>query len=66
MRLRKASTRNFNHHKRSLLTDGLRRRRQLEQAGWNIMLSIGDQPSDMLGGYTDSGFLLPNPMYLIP
>jgi len=41
-------------------------RRQLEQAGWNIMLSIGDQPSDMLGGYTDSGFLLPNPMYLIP
>lgn len=42
------------------------RRRQLEQAGWNIMLSIGDQPSDMLGGSTDAGFLLPNPMYLIP
>ena len=41
-------------------------RRQLEQAGWNIMLSIGDQPSDMLGGSTDAGFLLPNPMYMIP
>ena len=42
------------------------RRRLLERAGWRIMLSIGDQPSDLLGGYTDSGFLLPNPMYLIP
>ncbi|MGI9186516.1 MAG: HAD family acid phosphatase [Gaiellales bacterium] len=43
-----------------------RHRRQLEQAGWSIAFSIGDQPSDMLGGSTDAGFLLPNPMYLIP
>jgi hypothetical protein len=42
------------------------RRQLLERAGWRIMLSIGDQPSDMLGGSTDAGFLLPNPMYLIP
>lgn len=41
-------------------------RRLLEEAGWSIMLSIGDQPSDMLGGYADHGFLLPNPMYMIP
>ena len=42
------------------------RRRILERAGWRIALSIGDQVSDMAGGYTDAGFLVPNPMYFIP
>ena len=42
------------------------RRQLLERAGWQIALSIGDQVSDMTGGYADHGFLLPNPMYFIP
>ena len=42
------------------------RRQILERAGWEIALSIGDQVSDMTGGYADAGFLLPNPMYFIP
>ncbi len=41
-------------------------RRTLVRAGWKIALSLGDQVSDMSGGYADAGFLLPNPMYLIP
>ena len=42
------------------------RRQILERAGWDIALSIGDQVSDMTGGYADHGFLLPNPLYFIP
>ncbi|MFM7245985.1 MAG: HAD family acid phosphatase [Actinomycetota bacterium] len=42
------------------------RRQILERAGWQIALSIGDQVSDMTGGYADAGFLLPNPVYFIP
>lgn len=42
------------------------RRQILERAGWQIVLSIGDQVSDMTGGYADGGFLLPNPVYFIP
>ena len=41
-------------------------RKKLERKGWKIALSIGDQVSDMSGGYADAGFLLPNPMYFIP
>ncbi len=41
-------------------------RRGLERKGWRIAISVGDQVSDMSGGYADAGFLLPNPMYFIP
>ncbi len=41
-------------------------RRKLERQGWRIAVSVGDQVSDMSGGYADAGFLLPNPMYFIP
>lgn len=41
-------------------------RRKLARKGWKIALSIGDQVSDMTGGYADAGFLLPNPLYFIP
>lgn len=41
-------------------------RRKLERNGWRIAISVGDQVSDMSGGYVDAGFLLPNPMYFIP
>ncbi|MFM8603344.1 MAG: HAD family acid phosphatase [Gemmatimonadota bacterium] len=41
-------------------------RKKLERKGWRIAISVGDQVSDMSGGYVDAGFLLPNPMYFIP
>ena len=41
-------------------------RKQLQASGWKIGPSLGDQVSDMAGGYLRRGFLLPNPMYLIP
>ncbi len=41
-------------------------RRQLVKQGWKIGPSIGDQISDMAGGYLTHGFLLPNPMHYLP
>lgn len=41
-------------------------RQQLQRAGWRIVASVGDQVSDMSRGHLKAGFLLPNPMYLIP
>lgn len=41
-------------------------RQQLEADGYDILMSVGDQKSDLLGGYADETFKLPNPYYLIP
>lgn len=41
-------------------------RAEIEKQGWQIGFAIGDQISDMAGGHTAQGFLLPNPMYFIP
>lgn len=40
-------------------------RKEIEAAGYDIAVNIGDQHSDLAGGYTDMGFKLPNPYYLI-
>ncbi len=37
-----------------------------EKKGFTIVASIGDQVSDMALGHLLRGFLLPNPMYMIP
>jgi acid phosphatase len=42
-----------------------KRRAALEQEGWTIIASIGDQASDLAGGYTERTFKLPNPFYEI-
>lgn len=39
-------------------------RRALEQQGYDIVLTVGDQTSD-LGDYADQGFKLPNPVYRV-
>lgn len=39
-------------------------RKSIEQQGYDIVLSIGDQPTD-LGADCDQGFKLPNPMYVV-
>lgn len=41
-------------------------RKQIEDKGYIVVASIGDQYSDIKGGYTLKGFKLPNPFYYIP
>ncbi len=41
-------------------------RKQIEEKGYTIVESIGDQESDLLGGYTEKTYKLPNPFYYIP
>lgn len=41
-------------------------RRKLEQDGYVIIANIGDQNSDLVGGYAERFFKLPNPFYLMP
>lgn len=41
-------------------------RMQIEAQGYNIILNIGDQSSDLRGGHAEKSFKLPDPYYLIP
>jgi acid phosphatase len=41
-------------------------RRRLTGEGYTILFSIGDQQSDISGGYAERTFKLPNPVYRIP
>lgn len=40
-------------------------RRQLVADGWTIIANLGDQDSDLAGGYAERTFKLPNPFYRI-
>lgn len=40
-------------------------RERLTKAGWTIVASIGDQQSDLDGGFAEQTFKLPNPFYFI-
>ncbi len=39
-------------------------RKRLVEAGWTIIANVGDQQSDLAGGYAEKAFKLPNPFYL--
>jgi predicted secreted acid phosphatase len=41
-------------------------RRVIEQNGYTILVNIGDQNSDLTGGYSERDFKLPNHMYFVP
>ena len=41
-------------------------RAAIEQQGYRIVASIGDQYSDLVGGHEDRAFKLPNPFYFLP
>ncbi len=41
-------------------------RRKLIEQGYVVLLNMGDQPSDIDGGYAGRSFLLPNPFYRVP
>jgi len=41
-------------------------RRKIEAAGYKIVINIGDQESDLKGGYSEKTYKYPNFMYFIP
>ena len=41
-------------------------RKKISNNGYTIIASIGDQCSDLVGGYTEKAFKLPNPFYYLP
>jgi hypothetical protein len=41
-------------------------RAAIEQQGYHIVASVGDQYSDLAGGHADVAFKLPNPFYFLP
>jgi hypothetical protein len=41
-------------------------RRQIAGQGYSIILNMGDQDSDLAGGYAERIFKLPDPFYYIP
>ena len=41
-------------------------RKHIEQMGYDIVLNVGDQWSDLQGGYADKVLKLPNPTYFLP
>lgn len=52
------------HHTVSIYKSAARK--QLEDKGYDIVINVGDQLSDLAGGYADKSFKLPNPVYFIP
>lgn len=55
----------MNYHGRSATPYKSQLRKQIEKQGYDIVLSVGDQYSDLKGGYADHGFKLPDPYYYI-
>lgn len=41
-------------------------RRGIEKRGFEILLNVGDQLSDLRGGFSNRRILIPNPMYFTP
>ena len=39
-------------------------RKQIQQRGFKIVANVGDQQSDLAGGYSERKYKLPNPIYL--
>ncbi|MCS6955204.1 MAG: HAD family acid phosphatase [Candidatus Calescibacterium sp.] len=41
-------------------------RKKIEEMGYTIIANVGDQMSDLEGGYAVKGFKIPNPIYYVP
>jgi hypothetical protein len=41
-------------------------RAHLEALGWDIVGNFGDQFSDLVGGFADKTFKMPDPNYFLP
>lgn len=55
-----------NYKEKSVAPYKIRARSLIENQGYDIVLNVGDQQSDLSGGHADKTFKLPNPYYLIP
>lgn len=55
-----------NYKKPSIVPFKSQTRALIAQQGYTIIASIGDQDSDITGGYAEKGFKLPNPFYHLP
>ncbi|MCA0404053.1 MAG: HAD family acid phosphatase [Proteobacteria bacterium] len=53
-------------HKTSIIPFKVNAREQITRKGYTIIASIGDQYSDIKGGFAKKGFKLPNPYYYLP
>lgn len=53
------------YHEKSIVPYKSSVRKHIENAGYTIIATIGDQQSDLDGGYAEKGFKLPNPYYFI-
>ncbi len=53
-------------HSSSIIPFKSRMRAYIQSEGYTVLLSMGDQWSDLRGGHAERDFKLPNPMYLIP
>jgi acid phosphatase len=51
---------------RSLIPYKSGERARIERKGYEILVNIGDQESDLKGGFANRKFLVPNPMYFTP
>ncbi|KTD23638.1 acid phosphatase, class B [Legionella lansingensis] len=54
-----------NYHQASIIPFKTRARKSITDQGYTVIASIGDQYSDLEGGYTQKVFKLPNPFYHI-
>ena len=52
-----------NHEKAAVYKPRIRK--EITERGYYIIASIGDQESDLVGGYVEKTFKLPNPMYFV-
>lgn len=41
-------------------------RREITEKGYDIVINVGDQFSDLKGGYVERSYKLPNPYYYVP
>lgn len=55
-----------NYNDASIVPFKTQARTKISQEGYTIVASIGDQKSDLDGGYAEETFKLPNPYYYLP
>ena len=55
-----------NYDKKSAIPYKTATRKKIENKGYDIVLSVGDQYSDLAGGYADRDVKYPDPFYYVP
>ena len=54
------------YHQSSVVLYKSNARKDITSQGYDIIVNIGDQQSDLAGGYAEKTFKMPNPFYHIP